>query len=240
MSKNDNPKTVAEARATIQTLEAEVERLKNPAWPKAAPGCGVLLHYTDADGQPFILYSERGTEHGKGYGITGGGFFSVKKALPYPKDYIKSAVHNVVLTHEQEAFRELCEEFRDQGQDENENDTFEEVQGKATAFVNILTFSRFFHLSERICGFVVRTPHDPHNQYHDCNFFSCEVSEGEAQALLAIPGNAERPKTVALPANKASMEHVIERLFHAHEAEPIKLLAQYLIAKQQLSDAGIL
>ncbi|MEC9292519.1 MAG: hypothetical protein VX730_08975 [Pseudomonadota bacterium] len=216
--------TEEQLKARIAELEAKVDALENPEWPKAAPGCGALFYYITDDDEAFVLLSRRGTEHGEGYGITGGGFYSVKKATPY-------SLGSPVLTHELECFRELCEEFRDPGQNEDESDTLEQVMAKATAFTSLVPKKRFTEHAERLCGFVVQTPNDPHNQYHDCNFFAFQVTEKVAMQLMAIPANAERPETVAVPIEEEALVDVTCALFHKHEAVPIVQLLQYVEEK---------
>lgn len=201
--------------ARIRELEAENNALKNPMWPKAAPGCGALFYYRDAEGRPYILFSQRGHAHGSGLGITGGGFVAVKKAQIYRWD-------EAPLSHEEECYRELCEEFRDPGQDENEDDTFADVVAKATAFTDLVPYDAFHRKAHRLAGFVVQTTDA--NKYHDCNFFGYEVGEDVAKAIMALPSNDERPETVALLAADGLMDDIVPKLFHAHEAVPIAKL----------------
>ncbi|MDE0723379.1 MAG: hypothetical protein OSB62_01610 [Alphaproteobacteria bacterium] len=210
-------------QARIAELEAENERLKNPKFPKAATGCGALIHFRDASGIQHILFSKRGTEHGTGWGISGGGFFEISKAKPYKGG-------EEVLRHWKECYRELCEEFRDAGTTEDKNDTFEQVMAKASLFTRLVPLHMFECYAKEIDSFVIQTPDDPFNDYHDCNFYSYEVSADVAAQIMVIQGNDERPETAAVPVTAGNVHEVIDGLFHKHEAEPILRLVKALSA----------
>ncbi len=212
---------IAELEAMVAERDAKIERLENPEFPKAATGCGALLYYCDKNNVPHVLFSKRGTAHGEGTGISGGGFFEIKKASPYVPG-------EAPLRHWQECYRELCEEFRDPGQDEDKNDTFEQVMAKATLFTSMVPVHTFERLAFDLDSFVVATPKDPFNAAHDCKFFGYEVTEEAAKAIMAIPSNDERPETVAVAITSVGINFVLENLFHQHEAEPIMKLVKRL------------